>query len=246
MTTVNRYRVFNLDTGLEEFGWSETTPTVPFSDSSQHIDPSTVRIIDTIQRTTVALKEDFKTSGGNYQTQGYTLAALASATSTITYSMPFPTVTRDITFASDSTMTGDILDIYTADVVMGTLGAAASIGDTTLVVPPILIAYLFKGFYVSVVEGATSELLLLVLDIDAGTNTITVDRALASAFTTAAFVSFRAYYAKNYVIGLPMKHRLGSNISGGASVPANTTFVAAYQNSTATPKTIYFNVQRLY
>lgn len=246
MTTINKYRIYNLSTGQEEFGWAESEPTVPFSDSAQTLDPSATRIVDTIQRSVVAVREDYKDTGGFYEIEGYSLTVPGNSTGTISYSMPYSTVTCDITFATDATMSGDVLNIYTDDTVVGTLASDASIGATTIIVSPTVLQNVVRGFYISLIEGATTEGPVRVINVDIDTSTLTLASPLANNYTTAAFVSLRVYFAKNYLIGPPMTHSLGANIAGNVSMPANQISVATYHNNGSESKTIYFNLQRLY
>jgi hypothetical protein len=247
MTTINKYQIYNLSTGLTEFGWAEQAPTVPFSNSSQQLDPSSVRIIDTIQRTVVSLREDYKGTNGYYHVEGYTVTVPGNTTTTLTYSQPYQTVVMDISFASDLSMQGDVLNIASDDIVVGAITANVTAGQTFVIVGDTVIANVVRGFRITISNGVNTDPLFKIIAIDTVNKILTLDRAFAFNFTAnAASVAMRVSFAENYRIGPPMKHQMGSNISGGVSMPANHLSKASYTNNSSVTKTIYFNVQRLY
>lgn len=247
MTTINKYLIYNLSTGLTEFGWAEQAPTVPFSNSSQQLDPGSIRIVDTIQRTIVSLREDYKGTNGYYQVEGYTITVPGNSTATLTYSQPYQTVVMDISFASDVGMQGDVLNISTDDIIVGAITADVVAGQNFVIVGDTVIANVVRGFLITISDGVNTDPLFKIIAVDTINKRLTLDRAFAFNFTAnTASVAMRVSFADNYRIGPPMRHQMGSNISGGVSMPANQLSKASYTNNSSVEKTIYFNVQRLY
>lgn len=247
MTTINKYQIYNLSTGLTEFGWAEQAPTVPFSNASQQLDPGSIRIIDTIQRSVVSLREDYKGTNGYYQVEGYSLTIPANSSATLSYSTPYQTVIMDISFTSNDAMMGDTLNIATDDIVVGAIAANVTGGQTSVIVSDTVIQNVFRGCRITVSNGVNTDPLFLVVGVDITNKILTLDRAFAFNFTAnAASVAMRVIFASNYRIGPAGKHALGSNIQGGVAMPANQVSRATYTNNGNASKTVYFNVQKLY
>lgn len=247
MTTIHKYRIYNLDTGLEEFGWSQTAPTVPFSNSSQTLDPGSTVIVETIQNQTVAVVENAGETGGNYEVEGFSIIVAANSSQILSYSLPYPSIIMDITYESTLDMEGDIVNIITEPVIAGTLNANALINDTDIVVTPSVLTAVKRGMYITLDDGVNTDSLIRVISIDENTNTLTLENALSFNFNSGiTTVAVQKYIAKNYNIGPPTKHVLGSGIIGGIHLPANNIVNIEYENNGGTSKTFYFNVQRHY
>lgn len=246
MATIFQYRIFNTSTGLNEVGWAESPPTVPFSNSTQTLDPNATVIIDRIQKSTVAVREDYKGTGGNYQTEGYSLTIPGNTTSQLSYSFPIDSVVMDITFATDTAMKGDVFNIYTPDMVVGVLTANVAAGDTVLPVNVTVVQNMFRGAMVTITDGVNTDALVLVLNVNSTDNTITLQTPLVNGYAAGTPIQMRIYFCKNLTIGPAMKFVLGGNVAGGVGLPANTVTLATYVNNSADPKTIYWYVQRLY
>lgn len=248
MTTVYKWRLYNINTGQYEEGWSDVKPTRPFSDPTHNADPDSIVVIETIDSRTVAVQQPFKNTGGYFMCEGKTLNVPAGQSASITYSYPIPIVALNMKFHTDSTHNGDVMEVYGDDPVVGILGANASIGATEIVVSPTVLANAFVGANLIITDGVNQDNLGRIISIDTNASTVEVENATTHAFaaTSPTYVKLRVYFIKNYTIGPAGYHAIGNNVVGGASLPANTVMRVVYQNNGISDKVIKLHFEYLY
>lgn len=100
------------------------------------------------------------------------------------------------------------------------------------------VAYIRIDMTITLVQGATVQNIGNVIAINSTNFTITVTENVSESFTPGAYVTAVLNYVKNIALKQNMKRTFGDSIEGNVLIPANSTIVIKYKNTTASSKSL--------
>ena len=252
MTTLNRWRIYCETDAKYEYIWKNDTdpyPTTCPTDTGHTITSSLTRIIDSIEPNSISIKQESTATGNHFRWTSIAFTALASQTTTYTFSFPMSVTVLSATWQTAAENTGDVITwAISKDTVVGAITANVDIDDTVINVSSTVTDNCEIGFYINLFDGVnTSELTeLLAIDKDAGTITVNTASDIAYSAATPTYVRFSVPFMKDVELGHPCRMSIGESKITGSYVPAGVVVSCEYTNNTGVDKRICSYLEILY
>lgn len=144
MATVYNYQVRCTTDNKWVTVWRESEPTVCPENNTHTINPSLTSVINTVSQRTVKIKEENIETGGYFATTPMTIHANANSVGYGRFSWPFNVSALSVNFNTNSTHTGDSIDMYGAKnnkigIITGNISPAVSWVDQDYIVGNIVV-----------------------------------------------------------------------------------------------------------
>lgn len=229
--------------------WASSPPTLCPNSSSHTIDQSRTTVVEEMGDQTVFIQgKSYNNTQGYYQMQGHTVNISASNTTIYDMVHKIPICVYGTSFTSGTQHNGDSIDIIiNPDTPLGVITQSANIGDKTFTVSQTVIDNIKIGFDVKLHDNTNINLLGVVLSIDNAAMTITTEFPTTNTFnanTTAVVID--VHIVKNYNIGEPWHHSIGSGTLAGKYLPAGTKIRIVYTNNSDTEKVMNYATELNY
>lgn len=254
MATINKWKIFCITENTWSYGYLDSTATPPttcFNNTSHTVNPDSISIVETISPNTVTISENDPDEpndiGDNYITEGYSVDLPANTITTKQISWPIPINVLSTNYSTLDTHIGDIIDIVSNSINIGTVTANVSIGDTVLTVSSTVVNAAIKGYEILITDGTNTDFLDSVISINKNNNTITIRQSPTHTFSIGSLIKIQKRIMKNVEIGMSWLYEPSRGRIVGTRVKANQTLNIKYNNkSTSVDKRITFNIQYLY
>jgi len=112
MASVYKYQVRCTTDNKWVTVWSESPPTVCPENNSHTINSSLTSVVGSVSENTMKVKEENIETGGNFSTTPLTIHANANSITYGRFSWPFNVSALSVNFNTNSTHTGDCIDMY--------------------------------------------------------------------------------------------------------------------------------------
>jgi hypothetical protein len=250
MTSVNRWRVFCSTEASYQYWWLSSTASEPTTcpNDSAHTLSGTSTIVETIDKSVVQVSQELVETGSHYLWSTQAFTALANATTTHSFSYPFPTSLLCAQFISREENVGDTWTWTIAENgVIGTITSPVALSDTVINVSSTVFSVLAVGFHMNLFNGVNTAQLGRVLSMDSVAGTVTVETPSSFAFSIPTYVRMAIIFMKDSEIGAPGEYKHGATKIQSSTLPINVIVRIHYTNkSLTTDKRIVCNVELLY
>lgn len=203
----------------------------------------------TTQQESLKIEEennDTKTKG-HFRSQGFSVTAAANSDTIHDFTFPYDIAPLVIKFKSAETHRGDILNLQIApNVIVGVATQNIISGNNYFYVTPSSLDYLNIGYTCSVTDGATTNILGDIIDIDYSSSKITTNIAFTDNFNVGSYVRMTVMPMVNYIISEPGEHTVGDSKIGASYIPKNNIIRLIYTNNSNSSKTFVWQTEMLY
>lgn len=253
--SIYKYKIYCITESAYITGWSSTSPTTCFNNTTHSVNTNSVQTIDIVENSQVKIKEDNLVIPRNYSMKSIVFNNVEALTSQDQYfKFEIPTSMYSFSFIADDTNKGDYLSISAnSDTVLGLIGANISPGARTLVAPAALLLYGYLGFNLVLTDGTNTDDIGIITIINKITGVVTFNIATTHSFSSTNTLVKMSYYSlKNYQIGAPGRYPFSEDIVGGTSIPIGTNVKFTYTNNATTvdltndPKSLVISMQLLF
>jgi hypothetical protein len=242
MPTVYKWKIYCTTENAFIEGWSETAITTCPNNTAHTVNPDSVSEVEVISPSNVNLIQgappigSISTTpvGGFYRQFTRAFDCPVSATTTDTFSFPFPVAILGACLPVSSDMKGDIINAYAANnVTVGVLTAPVALLDTVIPVSLTVIQNIFPGRKVSITDGVNTTDYIQVISKNTDTNTITLQTGSTFAFAAGSVVRLRIHYIDTMELSEPGTVKIGVGSINGTYIPTNIAITISYQNTSA-------------
>ena len=188
----------------------------------------------------VKIKETESADDGYWKTRTVHVDALKNTTSTTIFTYPLDMSVYVVCFQSEEMHRGDIINMCAGKgTPLGPITASASIGDTTISLYAASVLGCMIGYDYAISEGSNFQTLGIAYTKDTEANTISFEKPLTDAYTTAAQVVICRKFIDDYELSGPEHVELGQEKIGAKFVPANTSVYLDYTNKSTTDDKVF-------
>lgn len=251
MTTIYKWRLYCVTENTWIYYYLDssdiTGPSLCSNDNAHTINPNSISIIDTISQNVVAIKEESIETGGHYRCDGFTLSIPINSRATKQVSWPIQVSILTATYSSTQDNIGDIINMHSNPIVIGTINATCNIGSNSLSVNATYINNFILGYELILNNGTNSDFLDIITGIDKINNVITFKTAITHQFNSGTPIYIQRRVILDNYIGISSQITLGRNKLQGTYIAANTVLNIEYTNTSLTSaKNFNFEIQYLY
>lgn len=256
MTALCNYKLWCITDAKYETVWRTEgdLPTTCPTNTAHSIDTDSITINQMIKQNEVKILEDGYDKTAGYiagTTRALDITGATGETQIFDYSRPITVGINSISFTTTAVHEGDEVNIIIApNTVVGVLTANVTAGATnTFSVSPTVTANLKKGFFVSLLSGATKHSLGVCTSVNSTLGQITTEFATDGTTFLAATPTYIVQDIKmlqNWIIGPPCDRRIGDDKLGASIIPAGTVARVEYKNNNGIPKKFVLNSAILY
>lgn len=240
--TYTRYIVPCITEGIGvDSGFVSSVPTVCPNNNTHTIDPTGIRVVDTIVDKVVVIKQSTNvTVGPNFRVDCYTVNIPANATVTYDISYPYNICTYLVTYQATPENIGDSFDVIGApDTICARLAADIEPGVTTLTLNPVYVT-LYPGYSLTITNGTDTDNLGEIKTYNIGTGVITFTNATTHSFVATNIVRMSVYRVKCFNIVNGESFVIGRTKIDASGLPANVKVRFVYRNKSNVDKTFNF------
>ena len=247
--SIYKWRI-NCITHGNQIIWSPTKPTTCPVNGADTINEGLTVMIDKITQGTVAIKDDYGTTGGNFKAESRYIEIAPSTTGILDTSWAYPVKVSLAYFTSTSDNQDDHVNVIIApNATIGAITAPVGIGATSCTVTQSVIDYMNVGYKIRLTDGTNTDDCGTVLTINKDTKVITFSTATTHSFSplTPTYVQFSIYIVEDFHIGPAGKYVICQGKVGGSFIPASIISRITYTNNSASvTKKFYCYVEYLY
>jgi len=198
----------------------------------------------------VEVREEFIQTGGHFQAQTFVLDVSGeTGMFSADYSFPIPVSMFCAQIDASTGMDGDEGEFHVGpDTIVGSITSDVAAGATGINVSSTVTDNVEKGYWISLYDGANSEEMDMVLEVDKEAGTLLLQSPTTNAYSvsTPTYVKQTVKIVPHMVFSQNHRYELGRSRIGGSYIPANTTLRLKYTNFTGTAKTIRLTLEYLY
>lgn len=107
MTTIYKYRLFNITATTYEYTWAENPPTLSPSNTSDTIDLNSITIVDKRDPNLIEIKEESTPTGGHFGAHTLSMTVTGTSTGTKRSYFPMPVSVLSVEFVTEEKHRGD-------------------------------------------------------------------------------------------------------------------------------------------
>lgn len=244
MTKLNKWQIYCIDENEWSEGWLEDgiIPEKCFNDGNHNVNLNSAIIIDTIEETTMTIKEESIPTGGHFCSRSI-LIECSSGINKHRVSFPTPISALSITFKTKDIHEGDLLNMSIGnDIIYGYLTADVNINDKVINVSQSVINNAKIGFFISIDGKELGQ----VINIDKMNLQLSLDKPCTDMFFSNKTINLYPKVINDFIIGFPGLYEIGKEKIGGSHVPSNTNIELQYENKSSDRKKLYLVIDYLY
>jgi hypothetical protein len=221
--------------------------------SGHTINTSLTTIVQSIDTTVLALKEETIPTQGFYRAKGVSQQITNEAAGSVTtfqHLHPYRISLLEGWFFTETNQIGDYVSVDASpNTTIGYIIAPVSVNDTVIYVSSTVIPNVAVGFSLKLFNGTTMADLGEIISIDVTNQTVTVETGSASAFSpeTPTYILLTVKIIENfYINAAPVKFEFARKKIGGKSIPPNIPLAISYHNVTGGAKNFCYCMEFMY
>lgn len=247
MSALYKFRVYCKTTNSWEHVWSAVAPTACPKNNTHEIDATSVTVTETRRSHEVVINDVNPATMGYFMCEGKLFDIPATATTTLTFSYPFPIAVHRAHVYPSAQNSGDVLSVIVApNTIVGVTTASLQNGATTIPVSDSVLGILVRGFHVAIGDGNNIANMGRIITVDLENRTIHVEFATTRTYSAGAFIMMNRCVVKDVTLSSVEKVAIGGGMVGGSVVPANTTIAIPYKNNSGQSKTLNIVLEYTY
>lgn len=247
--SIYKWRI-NCQTHGNQNIWSPIKPTTCPINEVDTINDNLTTVVDKIVQGTVAIKDDYGTTGGNFKAESRYLEIPPNSTESFNTSWLYPVKVTVAYIMSTAENKDDLIDVIIApNATIGAITAPILIGATSCTVNQTVIDFLCVGYKMKLTDGVNTNDVGTVGAIDTTTKVVTFTTPTTNSFSplTPTYVQMSIYLVENMKIGPPGRYDIGQGKIGGSFIPPTIVSRVSYTNLSATDtKKFYCYIEYLY
>ena len=249
MSSICQYRLYCNTQSDYKYVWSTSIPSTCPDNNTHTINIDSITIVNEISENTTTIKEEETPTGGHFIQECWAFDCPANTETSYDIAYPYPVSSSGLFFETALNHKGDVLNcIMAPDAIIGTITSNVAIGDTIIHVSSTVLTYISVGFSVKLFNGTQHSCETVVINKNLVNSTLTLQTPINLEFIASSptFVKMYRYIVKNFEIGEPSRHIIGSTKIGASYIPANTIARVKYQNNGSESKRFIIRSEMLY
>lgn len=247
MTTIYQWRIYCNVEATFKFVWSETAPTTCPTDTGHSVNPLSVSEVGVLSDESIQIKDIIYPPGpvtllsGRYRAKTHAFDALASTTTTSTFSLPYPIALLSGKLITDATANGDIVSMDAgANTTLGAITASLIATDTVIPLSGVTLALpqLIIGAFVRLTDGTNTTPYLIVIAKSSTDITVSAPVGYIFSHLTPTYLQIKVVIADEIELAGDGIYTFGTRTVAKSYIPANTNLRVIYNNTHGTDRRV--------